>query len=74
MDVIDDHITNGNLTFCDLLKSCDHAERRGFPASGRAKNAEKRTVFNLQIQVVYCIDAVLFSIALVIHLVQILQF
>ncbi len=45
--VIDHTRTNGDFTIADFLKSCDHAQERGFSAARRADEYDKFAVFNI---------------------------
>ncbi len=39
--------TNGDFTIADFLKSCDHAQERGFSAARRANQNDKFAVFDI---------------------------
>ena len=57
LHVVHQLIADPQLTCGDLLQACDHTQRGGFAAAGRANQDNKFLVRDLQVELLYGHDA-----------------
>ena len=51
LEVVDHHAVDLNSTLGNVLKTCDHTQRRGFSAARRAYEYDKFLIGNIQVEV-----------------------